>query len=266
MLETGIAGHERLFLAKWHPKAEKKLRKRPFFDSADRHEKLYGRSRLYASAQGRHETGGVLSLFSSLSFDISIKNSMQRWSSDFQGLFWVKIRKMGQGSKDLSSSTLPLTSVAKQGKIAFVHGLTVWKSPIIDIAPATFHSESAVLTTCTTCLGLDMVVSFSLICVCSHACRSVQLWLVFRQWNRLLLCPFRQWADEIRRYMRCRITGSVPSSGSSQQSKNDHLLERSSGGNYWRRRKGVGKRERNAWVFGLFNFSTLLQWHRSPFL
>ena len=32
----------------------------------------------YASAQGRHETGGVLSLFSSLSFDISIKNSMQR--------------------------------------------------------------------------------------------------------------------------------------------------------------------------------------------
>ena len=29
-LETGIAGHERLFLAKWHPKAEKKLRKRPF--------------------------------------------------------------------------------------------------------------------------------------------------------------------------------------------------------------------------------------------
>ena len=106
LLETGIAGHERLLLAKWHPKSEKKLRKRPFFDSADRHEKLYGRSRLYASAQGRHETGGVLSLFSSLSFDISIKNSMQRWSSDFQGLFCVKIRKMAQGSNDLS--TLPL--------------------------------------------------------------------------------------------------------------------------------------------------------------
>ena len=51
-------------------------------------------------------TGGVLSLFSSLSFDISIKNSMQRWSSDFQGLFCVKIRKMAQGSNDLS--TLPL--------------------------------------------------------------------------------------------------------------------------------------------------------------
>ena len=59
LLETGIAGHEKLFLAKWHPKAEKKL----LFDTADRHEKLYGRSRLYASAQGRHETGGVLSLF-----------------------------------------------------------------------------------------------------------------------------------------------------------------------------------------------------------
>ena len=88
------------------PKPRKKLPKRPFFDSADRHEKLYGRSRLYASAQGRHETGGVLSLFSRLSFDISIQNSVQRWSSDFQGLFRVKIRKMAQGSDDLS--TLPL--------------------------------------------------------------------------------------------------------------------------------------------------------------
>ena len=106
LLESDIAGHKRLFLAKWHPKAEKKLRKRQFFDTADRHEKLYGRSRLYASAQGRHETGGVLSLFSRLSFDISIKNSVQRWSSDFQGLFRVKIRKMAQGSNDLS--TLPL--------------------------------------------------------------------------------------------------------------------------------------------------------------
>ena len=91
------------------PKTRKKLRKRPFFDSADRHEKLYGRSGLYASAQGRHETGGVLSLFSRLSFDISIENSVQRWSSDFQGLFRVKIRKMAQGSDDLS--TLPLTGI-----------------------------------------------------------------------------------------------------------------------------------------------------------
>ena len=107
LLETGIAVHERLSLAKWHPEAEKKLRKRPFFDTANRHEKLYGRSRLYASAQWRHETGGILSLFSSLSFDISIKNSAQRWSSDFQGLFRVKMRKIAQGSNDLS--TLPLS-------------------------------------------------------------------------------------------------------------------------------------------------------------
>ena len=89
------------------PKAEKKTAKRRFFDTADMHEKLYGRSRLYASTQGRHETGGVLSLFSSLSFDISIKNSVQRWSSDFQGLFRVKNRKMARGSNDLS--TLPLS-------------------------------------------------------------------------------------------------------------------------------------------------------------
>ena len=60
--------------------------KRPFFHIADRHEELYGRSRLYASAQGRRETGGALSHFSSLSFDISMKSSEQRWSSDFQGL------------------------------------------------------------------------------------------------------------------------------------------------------------------------------------
>ena len=93
------------------PKAEKKLRKRPFFDTADRHEKLYGRSRLYASAQGRHKTGGVLLLFSRLSFDISIKTSVQRWSSDFQGLFRVKIRKMAQGSDDLS--TLPLKQMTR---------------------------------------------------------------------------------------------------------------------------------------------------------
>ena len=88
------------------PQIREETAKTAVFDSADRHEKLYGWSRLYASAQGRHETGGVLSLFSSLSFDISIKNSTQRWSSDFQGLFCVKIRKMAQGSSDLS--TLPL--------------------------------------------------------------------------------------------------------------------------------------------------------------
>ena len=40
------------------------------------------------------------------SFDISMQNRVQRWSSDFQGLFRVKIRKMALGSNDLS--TLPL--------------------------------------------------------------------------------------------------------------------------------------------------------------
>ena len=90
------------------PQRQEKLRRRPFFHIADRHEKLYGRSRLYTSAQGRHKTGGVLSLFSSLSFDISMKNSVQRWSSDFQGLIRVKIRKMALGRNDLS--TLPLKS------------------------------------------------------------------------------------------------------------------------------------------------------------
>ena len=45
------------------PKAGKKTANTAFFNITDKHEKLYGRSRLYASAQGRHETGGVLSLF-----------------------------------------------------------------------------------------------------------------------------------------------------------------------------------------------------------
>ena len=40
-----------------------------------------------------------------------------------------------------------LMSVAKQAKIAFLHGPTVWKSPIAGIEPATFRSESAALTT-----------------------------------------------------------------------------------------------------------------------
>ena len=40
-----------------------------------------------------------------------------------------------------------LTSVAKQAKTAFLHGPTVWKSPIVGIEPATFRSESAALTT-----------------------------------------------------------------------------------------------------------------------
>ena len=90
-------------------KAEKKkLWKRRFFDTADRHEKLYGRSRLYASAQGRHETGGVLSLFSSRSFDISIKKQRAEAIFRLSRPVSCKIRKMAQGSNDLS--TLPLRS------------------------------------------------------------------------------------------------------------------------------------------------------------
>ena len=42
---------------------EKNCKDGRFFDIADRPEKLYGWSRLYTSAQGRHETGGVLLLF-----------------------------------------------------------------------------------------------------------------------------------------------------------------------------------------------------------
>ena len=59
------------------PKPRKNC-KTAVFDTADRHEKLYGRSRRYASAQGCHETDGVLSLFSILSLDISIRNRVQR--------------------------------------------------------------------------------------------------------------------------------------------------------------------------------------------
>ena len=101
LLETGIAGQERLSSPNDTPKPRKKC-ETAVFDNADRHEKLYGRLRLNASAQGRHEAVGVLSLFSSL----PLKHSVQRWSSDFQGLFRVKNRKMAQGSNGLS--TLPL--------------------------------------------------------------------------------------------------------------------------------------------------------------
>ena len=60
--------------------------------------------------------------FFETSFDILIKNSMQRWSSDFQGLFRLKIRKMAQGSDDLS--TLPLSSFYEGLPLA--EPITVW--------------------------------------------------------------------------------------------------------------------------------------------
>ena len=88
------------------PQSREKLRRRPFFDTAERHEKFYGRSRLYASAQGRHEIGDVLSLFSSLSFDISMKKERAEVIFRLQGLFCVKIKKMALGSNDLSTLSL----------------------------------------------------------------------------------------------------------------------------------------------------------------
>ena len=69
------------------PQSREKTAKTAVFDTADRHEKLYGRSRLYASAQGRHETGGVLSLFSSLSFDISMKRACRGNLQTFNACF-----------------------------------------------------------------------------------------------------------------------------------------------------------------------------------
>ena len=72
----------------------------------DRHEKLYGRSRLYASAQGRHETVGVLSLFSSLSFDISIKK--QRAEEIFRFSRPVSCKKQENGSGKQRSLLAPL--------------------------------------------------------------------------------------------------------------------------------------------------------------
>ena len=49
--------------------------------------------------------------FWSLSFDISMKNSVQRWSSYFQGLFRVKIRKMALAGEAMISSRCPLTDL-----------------------------------------------------------------------------------------------------------------------------------------------------------
>ena len=86
LLETGIAGCERLCLAKWHPKP-RKTAKMAFFDIDDRLNNCTVYRSCTAAPKGRHETCGFLSLFSTLSFDISIQNSVQRWTSDIEGLF-----------------------------------------------------------------------------------------------------------------------------------------------------------------------------------
>ena len=90
LFRNWIPCHLRLLLAKWPHKPEKKLRRRPFFDIAYKYEQLYDRSLLYASAQGRQENWRCSFAFLWLSFVISMKNSVQRWSSDLQGLFRVK--------------------------------------------------------------------------------------------------------------------------------------------------------------------------------
>ena len=89
------------------PQSREKTAKRRFFDIADRHEKLYGQSRLYASAQGRHETGGVYSLFSSLSFDISIKTACRGDLQIFKACF-VKKKQTGKYSGKQWSLHVPL--------------------------------------------------------------------------------------------------------------------------------------------------------------
>ena len=68
--------------------------------------------------QGRHQTGGVLSLFSSVSFNLSIKNSVQvifRLSRPVS----CKIRKMAQESNDLS--TLPLNIAQRMREARWTH-------------------------------------------------------------------------------------------------------------------------------------------------
>ena len=84
LLETGIAGHEKLFLAKWHRKAEKKTAKTAVF----RHRwQVWKVARSIAAVRQRPRTPWnwrCSFAFFGLSFDISIKNSVQRWSSDFQ--------------------------------------------------------------------------------------------------------------------------------------------------------------------------------------
>ena len=58
-----------------------------------------------------------------------------------QQRIWLYSKGKGKGKGNY------LTSVAKQAKTAFLHGPTVWRSPIVGIEPATFRSESAALTT-----------------------------------------------------------------------------------------------------------------------
>ena len=69
---------------------------------ADRHDKSQVVRSIAAvtPAQGRHETGGLLSLFSCLSGDISMTNSLQKLSSGLQlRSAFSKIQENGAGKQ-----------------------------------------------------------------------------------------------------------------------------------------------------------------------
>ena len=146
------------FTRQMTPQSREKLRRRPFFDTADRHGKLYRRLRLYTSPKDATKLAVFFHFFfSSLSFVISMKNSVQSWSSDFQSLFRVKIRKMALGSNDLS--TLPLKRYTR------------W-----DQAQGEFGEELV-------CFG----VSFEGVVVAAHRpsiCHQVLYWL---KWEQVLV-------------------------------------------------------------------------------
>ena len=94
-------------LAKWHPTAEKKTMKTTVFRHRWRAWKVVWLNvpvhQLPMTPRNWRCYG--ISLFSTLSFDISMKNTVQRWYSLFQGLFRVKIRKMALEAMNFQRST-----------------------------------------------------------------------------------------------------------------------------------------------------------------
>ena len=87
---------ERLFLAKWHPKPRKKTAKAAVFRQRWQAWKVV-RSIAALGQRPRMPRNCRCSFafFESFLWHFN-KNNVQRWSSDFQGLFRVKIRKMAQ--------------------------------------------------------------------------------------------------------------------------------------------------------------------------
>ena len=93
LLETGIAGHEMLLLAKWHPVPKKNCENGGFSTPLTGMKSCTVDRSCMPAPKGATKLAVFFRFFSSRSFNISIKNSVQRWSSDFQGLFHVKIGK-----------------------------------------------------------------------------------------------------------------------------------------------------------------------------